>query len=203
MRDYTRIDSYLDKLIDDIYPQPEGGDAHGELAKKAIDRWMSHMPTCKSVLDVGCGEGFCQPLFEWWDVVYEGVALGDDVSHAQEKGRNVKKMDFTFLDYPDASFDLVFSRHSLEHSPMPVITLMEWARVSRGWLGVILPAPEWYTYRGLNHYSVANSEQIVAWADTAGWKVMWCDVDYRQFVEGEEGSMKAHEYWFMFERKSI
>lgn len=203
MRDYKNFDSYLNALSEDIYPQPEGVDEHGALAKKAIDRWMSLMTTCKSVLDVGCGEGFCQPLFEWWNVAYEGVALGEDFIKAKEKGRNVKQMDFTFLDYPDASFDLIFSRHSLEHSPMPVITLMEWARVSRSWLGLIMPAPEWYTHTGVNHYSVGNTEQITSWADRAGWKVLWHDIDYRNFEEQNNASMKAHEYWFMFERKSI
>lgn len=203
MRDYTRIDSYLNQLAADIYPQPEGDDQHGKLAKKVIDHWLSRMTTCKSVLDVGCGEAFCQPLFEWWNVAYEGVALGDDFINAKEKGRNVKQMDFTFLDYPDRSFDMVFSRHSLEHSPMPVLTLMEWHRVARSWLGLIMPTPEWYTYVGLNHYSVANSEQISAWADRAGWKVLWHDVDYRPFVEDDLGSTKAHEYWFVFEKKSI
>lgn len=203
MRDYKRIDGYLDKLAKHIYPQPEGDDEHGVLAKRVINYWMSMLPSCTSVLDVGCGEGFCQPLFEYWNVAYEGVAMGQDVKNAVEKERNVKKMDFTFLDYPERAFDMVFSRHSLEHSPFPLLTLMEWERVAVGWLGVVLPAPEWYTYRGLNHYSVMNVEQAENLLDLSGWRTMDIVVDYKDFVEGDHNSLKAHELWLLAERKGI
>ena len=46
----------------------------------------------------------------------------------------LKNADYNFLEYPDNSFDLVFSRHSLEHSPFPVLTLMEWYRVARDFM---------------------------------------------------------------------
>lgn len=198
MRDYKHIDRYLNQLYGDIYAQPEDG-GHKDLAKKVVDFWMERMTTCHSVLDCGAGEGFCQPLFEHWGISYEGIAIGQDVTIAQNKGRNVKKMDFSFLDYPENSFDLVFSRHSLEHSPFPLLTLMEWYRVSRSWLGIVLPAPEWYTYKGLNHYSVMNKEQIENILDRAGWSVLWHDVDEQPF--NKEGVMKPHEYWYMCEKK--
>jgi SAM-dependent methyltransferase len=197
MRDYKHIDSYINRLYGDIYAQPED-EGHSGLALRVIDHWMSRLTSCHSVLDVGCGEGFCQPMFERWDISYEGVAIGKDVMVAQEKGRNVKKMDFSFLEYPENSFDLIFSRHSLEHSPMPLLTLMEWARVGTNWLGLVLPAPEWYTFRGLNHYSVMNFEQIQVMLDVAGWHVMWKDIDE---LPNGAGTLTPHEYWLMCERK--
>lgn len=197
MRDYKYIDSYINKLYSDIYAQSEDA-GHTGLALRVVDHWMSRMTSCHSVLDVGCGEGFCQPMFERWLVEYEGVAIGKDVMVAQEKGRNVKKMDFSFLEYPDNSFDLIFSRHSLEHSPMPLLTLMEWARVGTNWLGLVLPAPEWYTFKGLNHYSVMNFEQIQVMLDVAGWNVMWKDIDE---LPNGAGTPTPHEYWLMAERK--
>lgn len=200
MRDFTHINSYLDKLYGDIYQQPEDA-GHTRYAQKVIDHWCSRMTTCKSVLDVGCGEGFCQPMFEKWGVKYEGVAIGEDVINAQAKGRNVKRMDFSFLEYPDNSFDLIFARHSLEHSPMPVITLMEWARVSTNWLGIVLPAPEWYTYTGLNHYSVMNMEQVKNLLNVAGWKVMWEDIHFELFDKEKPESRTPNEYWLMCEKK--
>jgi SAM-dependent methyltransferase len=197
MRDYTNIDGYLNKLYGDIYEQPEDV-GHTRLAQKVIDHWISRMTTCRSVLDVGCGQGMCQSMFERWGLKYEGIAIGEDVIVAQEKGRNVKRMDFSFLDYPDNSFDLIFARHALEHSPMPLITLMEWARVAKNWLGIILPAPEWYTYRGQNHYSVMNMEQINNLLDVAGWKLLWDDV---KTLPNGDGILTPHEYWLMSERK--
>lgn len=200
MRDFKHIDGYITKLYDQIYPQPEDS-GHTQLAQKVINYWMSRMTTCHSVLDVGCGTGFCQPMFERWGVEYEGIALGEDVSVAQEQGRNVKLMDFSFLDYPDDSFDLIFARHSLEHSPMPLITLMEWARVSKNWLGIVLPAPEWYTYNGKNHYSVMNLEQIRNLLEVAGWNVLWERVDEIPYDKEHPELLKPHEYWFMSEKR--
>jgi SAM-dependent methyltransferase len=162
---------------------------------------MSGMTTCYSVLDVGCGEGFCQPMFERWDKTYEGIAIGNDVVKAQELGRNVKAMDFSFLEYPDDTFDLIFSRHSLEHSPMPLLTLMEWARVSKNWLGLVLPHPDWYGYKGLNHYSVMSLEQTKLMLDRAGWYVIWETVDQLPFEEGKPDTIRNHEIWVMCEKK--
>lgn len=202
MRDYTNIDKYLNKLAGDIYPQPPD-EGHAQLAQKVIDYWMSRMTTCHSVLDVGCGQGFCQSLFERWDVKYDGVALGEDVIKAQENGYNVHKADFTFLSgIQDESFDLVFSRHSLEHSPMPLLTLMEWRRVSKQWLGIVLPHPDWYTYRGLNHYSVMNMDQIHNLLEIAGWSVIWEQEDQISSDPiNHPDDLRNHEIWIMCEKK--
>lgn len=198
MRDWTHHDQYITKLYGDIYPQPED-EGHTELARKVINHWMSKMETCKTVLDVGCGTGFAQRMFEKWNVKYEGICLGDDYIEATNHGRNVRKMDFSFLDYDDNSFDLLFARHSLEHSPMPLLTLMEWRRVATNWLGIVLPAPEWYTYTGRNHYSVMNWEQLKNLLNVAGWNLLWEDTDFRVF-EQQSGLTKPHEYWAMCEK---
>jgi hypothetical protein len=200
MRDFTRINSYLDVLAGQIYEQPEDT-GHTQLALKVIDHWLSRMTTCHSVIDLGAGQGMCQSMFERWGVKYEGVALGEDVIKAQALNRNVKRMDFSFLEYPDNSFDLAFARHSLEHSPMAVITLMEWARAARHWLGIVLPAPEWYTFTGQNHYSVMNMEQIHNLLNVAGWKPMWVDVHEELFDKNNPDSKLPNEYWIMSEKR--
>jgi SAM-dependent methyltransferase len=205
MRNWQNIDRYLTQLATDIYPQPEDV-GHTALAQKVVNVWMSRMTSCKSVLDLGCGTGFAQPMFEKHGVSYEGVALGEDYLVAVDAGRNVKKMDFHFLDYPDKSFDLLFARHSLEHSPMPLLALMEWARVSRSWLGLVLPAPEWYGFAGLNHYSVMNHEQIENLVIRAGWRVLWNEVDNLvkdRTDENPQGVSTPHEYWYMLEKATI
>lgn len=194
MRDWKYIDHYLNILAGDIYEQPEDK-GHTALAQSVIDLWMSRLTTCKSVLDVGAGQGFCEAMFKRWNVEYEGIALGMDVVKAQTIGRKVNKMDYHFLEYEDDSFDLIFARHSLEHSPMPLLALMEWERVSKSWLGLVMPAPEHYTYRGLNHYSVMNDEQLLGLTDRAGWKVIW--FEYKPTIE------EPQEYWVMLEKKTI
>jgi SAM-dependent methyltransferase len=198
MRDWSRIDGYLTSLLTDIYPQPSGGDEHSDMAKGVIDKWMSRLTNCNTVLDVGCGEGFCQPFFEKWGVQYEGICLGRDYVVAVENGRNVKKMDFSFLEYPENSFDLIFSRHSLEHSPMALLTLMEWAFVSRQWLGLVMPHPSFYTYKGLNHYSVLEHGQISSLLDRAGWKIVWDELGY---IKTDTQGTVVHELQIFCEKK--
>lgn len=200
MRDYSHIDKYLDQLAADLYPQPPDP-GHTTLAQEVINLWMSRMNQVKTVLDVGAGQGFCQPMFEKWGVEYTGIALGPDVIPAFNAGYNVKRMDFNFIDYPDQSFDMVFSRHSLEHSPMPILSLMEWSRVSKGWLGVVLPAPEHYTFEGQNHYSVMSVPQFLAIVQRANFHPIWVDVKFRGVPLGEpSGSAEPEEYWMFCEK---
>lgn len=199
MRDWTNHDRYITELYNDIYPQPDDS-GHTRMAKDVIDNWMAKMTTCHSVLDVGCGTGFCQPMFEKWDVEYEGICMGDDYLEAENHGRNVHRMDFNFLEYEDDSFDLIFARHSLEHSPMPILTLKEWRRVAKNWLGIVLPAPEWYTYTGRNHYSVMSMEQARNVIGVAGWNILWEDIHYEVWDEQRLES-RPNEYRIMCEKK--
>lgn len=110
MRDYSLIDQYLDRLYQDIYPQPQD-DGHSSLAVESINQFRSLAPDAHSVLDLGCGEGFCQDFFT--GMYYAGVCLGRDYDVAKSKGRNVMNMDFSFLSFfDDKSFDILYSRHS-------------------------------------------------------------------------------------------
>jgi len=174
MRDYEKIDKYYSELMNDIYPQPSAHDDHFIRAYRVIRRWIPLIHP-ENVLDVGCGEGFCQPMFERFRVpFYIGVSMGNDVLVAKQRGCNVTEMDFNFLDYPDNYFSLVFARHALEHSPFPIISLMEWHRVSDRWLIVVTPRPLDGTigFIGRNHYSVVESHtQLRWWLRRAGWRV--------------------------------
>jgi len=170
MRNYTEIDKHLDSLREDIYPQPVD-EGHTDWATTAIDEMMPEEKV-ESVLDVGCGEGFCAPIFEKIGVKWFGVTLGDDdfaKAHTTYPDR-VMKGDFTFLGWlKDEGFDMIFARHALEHSPMPLITLMEWHRVASRWLLLIAPAPEYWLYKGKNHYAVMNQDQISWLLKLSGW----------------------------------
>lgn len=182
MEKYVNFDKHYQELLGDIYPQPP--DAwHTAKAKEVIDLWIPPLGW-KSVLDVGCGVGFAQEFFDNYGVEYFGVCLGQsDYDMARELRRSVSIGDFNFLDFPDESFDLIFSRHSLEHSPFPILSLMEWHRVSKAWLCLVVPRPEYVQWTGRNHLSVANREQVIFWLDRAGWRVIkeddTCPEEYR------------------------
>jgi len=173
----NKFEEYYVELMHDIYPQPQDSihDDHFLRAYRVIRKWIPIINP-RNVLDVGCGEGFCQCIFEIFGVKdYLGLSLGDDVRVAKEKGRSVVEMDFNFMSLLDNSYELVFARHALEHSPFPIITLMEWHRVASKWLIIVMPRPLDYTigYIGRNHYSVVGSHtQLRWWLRRAGWKVI-------------------------------
>lgn len=169
---YANWMSHYNTLLGDVYAQPEDS-GHTSLAVEIISKWIPLATSVKTVLDVGCGEGFLQEVFESFKLEYTGITLGIDFLVATEKGRNVRNMDFNFLDFPDKSFDLIFSRHSLEHSPFPLLTLMEWHRVAKDYLFLILPTASAYGWGGNNHYSVMAKEQAEFLLERAKWRPIW------------------------------
>jgi len=179
-RNFYFISTYLNILMDDIYPQPED-DGHRAWAKEVLDKWFTKLDPDTSILDVGAGVGMLQPLLEEMGMKnYLGVSIGKDVAEARKLERNVHNYDFHFLPYDDLSFDLIVSRHSLEHSPMPLLALFEWYRVSKYWLCLILPNPEFWGRTGLNHYSVLDKEQAVFLLQRARWNPIWSDITEKE-----------------------
>lgn len=202
MRDYKHIDEYLNRLYDDVYPQPPD-EGHTAWAKESIDAFLKHADTSKisTVLDVGCGQGFCQDIFKLHLINYLGIAIGDDVVQAQNNGNSVINSDFSFIPDKDNSWDFLYSRHSLEHSPMPLITLMEWHRVTRRYLGVVLPAPEHWKYGGKNHYFVMTQEQWKILFDVAGFDIIYENVKKQRMAADNTVPEVEIEFWFLLEKR--
>lgn len=206
MRDWREIDKHYSELLADIYPQPEDPEdgEHQVFTKHVIRNWVGNL-TAKNVLDVGCGQGFAQPYFEKIGLKYVGITLGSDYGEALEKGRNVLKMDFHFLDFNDESFDLIYSRHSLEHSPMPLLALMEWYRVSRAWLCLVLPNPAHYSWTMPNHYGIMTKALAVTLLERAGWRVIWQDeapTEFRWMCEKKVKHYTEEERFALYEDHS-
>lgn len=166
-----RFDSYMNRLSQDVYAQPTDP-GHMKLGTQAIETLVSIPEGIENVLDVGCGQGAFKKVFEEMGIDWTGVTIGEDHAVCRGLGLPVYDFDMTFIDLPDNSYDLIFARHVLEHSPFPVITLMEWRRLCRGWLVVVAPAPHYWTFRGRNHYSVLERPQLIWLMDRAGWKVI-------------------------------
>ncbi len=189
-RDFSNFDSYLNSLLLDDYGQePDAG--HTRMLKQVMKNWIANMYTCHSVLDVGCGaRAVAQPFFRALGKEYTGIALGKDILKCKALGiKNVFVMDMSFLEFRDEKFDLIFARHVAEHSPMPLLTLMEWRRVAKNWLCLIAPSPEVYGRVGRNHYSVLYPDQWLALLERAGWRMIWEDYSERS------------EYRFMCEKR--
>lgn len=188
MRNWNNLDNYYKELLDDIYYQTDS-EGHTEMSSEFIHRFLSpKLGVGVRVLDLGCGTGFIQSMIEERGAYYEGITWNiQEAKEARDKGRNVGMMDFNFLEFNDNKFDILLSRHSLEHSPFPVLTLMEWHRVSSHLLALVMPNPDHYTTVGRNHYSVAKARQIHWWLRRAGWM----KTKFRKTPQ---------EYWFICEK---
>lgn len=186
MRDYTHLERYLNTLAADIYGQPDD-EGHHAMMEDIVKKWLPLLQGLESVLDVGCGQGQAIPLLQKYAARVEGVTLGEDVEAAQGKGFVIHRADMTFLPFPEKEFTLIFARHVLEHSPAPLLTLMEWRRVAQQWLLLVMPAIEHYGIGGRNHYSVMSKSQIKVLLHRSGWKALWADeseqTEYRWFCE--------------------
>ena len=169
-RNFERFEEYLDNLLSDHYAQPPD-EGHTEYAQKAID-WAYDIIDDTSVRALGCCQGFCEPMFRKRDIAWVGVTIGEDYAACRKKGLKVFREDMTFLPFLDDTFDGVFSRHTLEHSPFPILTLMEWRRVCTKHLVLVLPSPDYWGSWGRNHYSVFDKERWWWAFARAGWKII-------------------------------
>lgn len=165
--DWYILDKFYQELIkNDVYEQPDES-GRIEISKSIISE--APISDLKTVLDVGCGYGYAQDLF---NMEYIGITASQkEYEEARKQNRPVLVMDFNCVRL-GREFDLIFSSHSLEHSPFPLLTLMEWARVGKNLL-LVVPNPNHYGYIGKNHYSVSEPQQIRWWLRRAGWRVTW------------------------------
>ena len=157
VRDWKYIEEYLDRLAGEVYAEPITKN-HRAITRKAFSRYVApNKSQFRLALDIGCGQGVALELFRDQGIPVIGVTLGEEDARAcRERGFDVRLGDQSFLDFPDAHFDLVWSRHCLEHSPMPLLTLFEYNRVlgDGGFLYVEVPQPDSVHIENPNHYSL-------------------------------------------------
>ena len=84
-----------------------------------------------TVLDAGARDGWTVTMLEQLGFpLATGVELvGELVDHARSHGRKVIKGDIQNLELPNGHFDVVFCRHTLEHTMNPAKALSELIRV--------------------------------------------------------------------------
>lgn len=168
----ARLVSFVDKIESETYPEAPSF-IHSEITAKVLDTLLPKYQISEDarILDIGCGQGPALDIFRnkgYSSVV--GITLNEeDVRICREKGHDVRKMDQSFLDFTDESFDFIWARHVIEHSVFPYFTLSEFARVltKGGMLYLEVPAPETSCHHETNpnHYSVLGRG---AWTSLLG-----------------------------------
>lgn len=156
---------------------------HSSLTKQVVSSYIDplNLPKDAVILDMGAGPGyFLDEMKERGYTNCVGVGLsGKDNEIARSKGHTIKEYDFTFIPqqegWHDESVDFIFCRHSLEHSPYPIFTLMEYNRLLKqyGKIYIEVPAPaaqRKFEYN-LNHYSIMGEDMLIALLQRTGFTV--------------------------------
>jgi SAM-dependent methyltransferase len=102
-------------------------------------------PADTSVLDVGCGNGY---LLGRIQRRFPGIrAVGVDVRRPAERvPYHHVEADMELLPFPDRSFDLVVSSHTLEHCVRLPRVIAEIKRVARRHVMVVVPCQRYFYY---------------------------------------------------------
>lgn len=200
----SRLVSFIDKIESETYPEAPYI-IHTEITSHVLNVLISQFgidPDAR-ILDIGCGQGPALEVFRDKGFLSTiGITLNDeDVRICNQKGFDARKMDQSFLEFQDRSFDFVWARHVIEHSIFPYFTLMEFARVLThdGTLYLEVPAPETCCHHenNKNHYSVLGHS---AWVSLLGR----CGFSIRH--EGRytfPTPMGTDEYWGFICSKSV
>jgi SAM-dependent methyltransferase len=151
-----------------------------------------------SVLEVGCGTGavLAELVRRGVGFKHVGIDMSNPAEHVDANARqlDLRQYDGNRLPFDDASFDLVYASHVVEHVPDPRGFLRELSRVSRKLVYVEVPC-EMNLRNG--HIAIQNSlkighingytpEYFMVLLQTAGLKVL----DIRVF----DHSIKVHVF---------
>jgi SAM-dependent methyltransferase len=198
----ARLEAFLARIQSEIYPEPPS-ELHSKLSRQMLDTLEARytLPPWARVLDVGCGQGIALGMFAARGYRTTGITLNsEDVRVCRAAGYEVIEMDQSFLDFHDFEFDLLWCRHCLEHSVMPLFTLTEFARVLRpgGLLYVEVPAPDTSCRHQANpnHYSVLPRTMWEQLLLRSGFELL--DVLQLEFTTGAGPDV----YWSFFARRS-
>ena len=180
-QEYKRFKQYMEMLHNTVYHEPETPDFHNklidELNRQVIDPML--IPFDTQILDIGCGSGY------WMEKMREkgydrltGITYNDDdIAFCNEKKLHVLKNDFTFTELPDSYAGFIFCRQALEHSPFPMLTLLEFNRLLKkdGKAYIEVPAPDMDRKHeeNVNHFSILGAKMWRELYRRAGFHIDW------------------------------
>jgi len=161
------------------------------------------------VIDIGCGVGKDLKLFrDNHQKIVTGVTISPtDAAKLREEGFNIIESDQNFLPPElNGKFDLVWSRHCLEHSIMPFYTLYKYHKLLRlnGLCYLEVPDANALIKHECNpnHYSVMGQLQLKELILRAGFVIVqsW-DMDF-DYGRGD-GTEVAADKWCCYLLRKI
>lgn len=207
MNTQLKLKFYYDHVLSTVYAEGESP-FHKTITSDVIQRFIrpTNIKLDAKILDLGCGPGYFLDAMR--DLGYsnlEGVTLSpEDHELCVSKGHQVRRSDMNFLADRDESVDMLFCRHSLEHSPFPYITLLEYNRVLRpqGHLYVEVPSPECERRQeeNRNHYSILGREMWLQLFRRTGFDVEWFDYEF-PVTFGQDPKQYMERYYIFLCRR--
>ena len=163
-------------------------------AAKSQLRLISRHKSGRTLLDIGCGEGFF--LFNATKAGYtaKGIEISQDAAEyaGREFGLDVEAKPFEELQFPDNYFDIVTLWQVLEHVPYPLIILKEVYRILKpeGLLATSTPDIEsilakifrrrWWNLRRL-HINQFTTRTLADMLKRAGFNNVF-STRYREYI---------------------
>jgi SAM-dependent methyltransferase len=202
----VKLKFYYEFVLGQVYA--EGNSPfHRTITYDVIERFVDPLnlnQQCK-ILDLGCGPGyFLEAMRDRGYSDVTGITLSpEDIESCRSRDLQVEQRDMNFLRETDESVDMLFCRHSLEHSPFPYITLLEYNRVlrPRGILYIEVPRPDCERPHesNANHYSILGRTMWLNLMKRSGFDVDWYEYDFP--VKTSDGQTFQEQYYIFVCRR--
>jgi len=180
MFDAAKLKLYYDWCLNTMRDEGEVPEVE-QLTAQIIENFIKPIKLKKTakILDIGSGVGYF--LDQMKDLGYKDVTgvswTEGDLKALKDKKHKVIKSDINFIKDDDDKYDFIYCRHALEHSPFPMIALIEYNRLLKkgGQLYVECPAPNnARMYENWdNHYTVVNEVMLQSLVQRAGFDIEW------------------------------
>lgn len=160
----------------------KNGDTKTEKVARIIRKY--HGQKLNNLLVVGCASGLeAAILAQRLKVNVIGIDIKNNFDNEAKKYASLQVANAMSLEFPDASFDFVYSYHALEHISNPLLALKEMKRVLRDGGGYWIGAPN--RSRVLGYIGSKNA--------TIKQKIKWNFSDWQARVTGQfKNELGAH-----------
>jgi hypothetical protein len=142
----------------------------------------------KTVLDIGCGQAIAKRAWEALGYMWFGTSMGD---HPE-----AQRIDMHLV---SGGYDLIYARHVLEHSPLPMLALLAWKRLA-SWTIVVVPAPSAIAHTHVGHLSLFPEKTWRAYFRFVGLVVV--DFEHAQYNNPHPWPQVGSEYRFLLRRST-
>lgn len=178
---------------------------HDKLTEKALSviRENYMFFDYKKVLDVGCGRGRDMDIFKREKFQPEGISISNtEAALLREAGHIVHVCDQNFMPFPNETYDMVWSRHCLEHSIMPFYTLAEYNRILKynGICYLEVPGAETPNKQECNpnHFSILGKTMLDELIGRAGFQPLaYYNWHFDHFLENGE-TLPSVDIWHSY-----